>query len=94
MQESVPYTHLTLPTNFAVEMSWEVQQEWKYTAKAGGIASLVCTNYECTGCAHGLNATDSTILRPDNVRELSVAQSPHPDSLPSSPSTFPICQSP
>ena len=76
----------------AVEMSWEVQQEWKYTAKAGGIASLVGTNYEFTGGAHGMSATDTTIVRADTGEELSLAKMLQPDRSPSPAITIAICE--
>jgi hypothetical protein len=47
----------------AMAMPWEVQIEWKYTAKAGDIVSLVGTAYEFTGGAHGMTHTDTHIAR-------------------------------
>lgn len=76
----------------AIEMSWEVQQEWKYTAKAGGIASLVGTNYEFTGGAHGMGATDTKIVRSDTGEELSLAKMLLPDRSPSPAITIAICE--
>lgn len=76
----------------AVEMSWEVQQEWKYTAQAGGIASLVGTNYEFTGGAHGLSSTDTMIVRADTGEELSLAKMLMADRSPSPAITIAICE--
>ncbi len=76
----------------AIEMSWEVQQEWKYTATAGGIASLVGTNYEFTGGAHGMSATDTKIVRADTGEELSLAKMLLPDRSPSPAITIAICE--
>ncbi len=76
----------------AVEMSWEVQQEWKYTARAGGIASLVGTNYEFTGGAHGMGYTDTKIVRADTGEELSLAKMLLPDRSPSPAITIAICE--
>ena len=76
----------------AIEMSWEVQQEWKYTARAGGIASLVGTNYEFTGGAHGMSATDTKIVRADTGEELSLSKMLLPDRSPSPAITIAICE--
>jgi hypothetical protein len=76
----------------AVEMSWEVQQEWKYSAKAGGIASLVGTNYEFTGGAHGMGNTDTKIVRTDTGEELSLAKMLQADRSPSPAITIAICE--
>lgn len=42
---------------------WNVEIEWKYTAKAGDIVSLVGTAYEFTGGAHGMTYTDTHIAK-------------------------------
>lgn len=76
----------------AMEMSWEVQQEWKYTAQAGGLTSLVGTNYEFTGGAHGMSATDTKIVRADTGEELSLAKMLLPDRSPSPAITIAICE--
>lgn len=75
-----------------VEMSWEVQQEWKFSAKAGGIASLVGTNYEFTGGAHGMGNTDTKIVRADTGEELSLAKMLQADRSPSPAITIAICE--
>lgn len=76
----------------AVEMSWEVQVEWKYTAEAGGIASLVGANYEFTGGAHGMNYTSTRLARADTGEELSLAKMLQPDRSPSPAITIAICE--
>lgn len=76
----------------AMELSWEVEQEWKYSATAGGIASLVGTNYEFTGGAHGMNATDTKIVRADTGEELSLAKMLLTDRSPSPAITIAICE--
>lgn len=76
----------------AVEMSWEVQVEWKYTAKAGGIASLVGANYEFTGGAHGMNYTSTRLARGDTGEELSLDKMLQPDRSPSPAVTIAICE--
>ena len=76
----------------AVEMSWEIQREWKYLAKAGGIASLVGTNYEFTGGAHGMSYTDVKIARADTGEELSLAKMLQADRSPSPAITIAICE--
>jgi hypothetical protein len=56
----------------APAMPWEVKIDWKYTAKAGNIVSLVGTAYEFTGGAHGMTYTDTHIARADTGEQLTV----------------------
>ncbi len=54
----------------AIEMAWEVQTTWSYTAKAGGIVSLQGEQYEFTGGAHGMTMTGTHIARAGTGEEL------------------------
>jgi len=56
----------------ATAMPWEVMIEWKYTAKAGDIVSLVGTAYEFTGGAHGMTYTDTHIAKADTGEQLTI----------------------
>lgn len=56
----------------AMAMPWEVQIEWKYTAKAGDIVSLVGTAYEFTGGAHGMTYTDTHIAKAATGEQLTI----------------------
>jgi Deacetylase PdaC len=57
-------------TQGAPAMPWEVTIEWKYTASAGDIVSLVGTAYEFTGGAHGMTYTDTHIARAATGEEI------------------------
>jgi Deacetylase PdaC len=76
----------------AIEMSWEVQVAWKYTAQAGGIASLAGTAYEFTGGAHGMTYTDTLIAKADTGEALTLPQMLLPDRVPSPAITIAICE--
>jgi hypothetical protein len=56
----------------APAMPWEVKIDWKYTAKAGNIVSLVGTAYEFTGGAHGMTYTDTHIAKADTGEQITV----------------------
>lgn len=76
----------------AVEMSWEVQVAWKYTAQAGGIASLVGTAYEFTGGAHGMSYTDTLIAKTETGEKLTLDKIFLPDRWPSPALTIAVCE--
>ncbi len=73
-------------------LSWEIQIEWKQLAKAGGIVSLVGTNYEFTGGAHGMTYTDTLIAKADTGEELTIAKMLQADRSPSPALTIAICE--
>lgn len=76
----------------AVELAWEVNVEWTYTAKAGGIVSLVGTAYEFTGGAHGMTNTSTHIARADTGEELTVEGMMQPGRSPSPALVIAICE--
>jgi hypothetical protein len=55
-----------------VAMPWEVQIEWKYTAKTSDIVSLVGTAYEFTGGAHGMTYTDTHIAKAATGEQIAI----------------------
>lgn len=76
----------------AASLSWEVQIEWKQTARAGGIVSLVGTTYEFTGGAHGMTYTRTLLAKADTGEELSLARMLQADRSPSPALTIAICE--
>jgi hypothetical protein len=56
----------------AMAMPWEVLIEWKYTAKAGDVVSLVGTAYEFTGGAHGMTYTDTHIAKAATGEQITI----------------------
>ena len=56
-----------------MDMAWEVAINWRYTAKAGGIVSLVGDTYAFTGGAHGMSYTETHIARAATGDELTFA---------------------
>lgn len=76
----------------AEPMSWEIQIEWKQLAKAGGIVSLVGTNYEFTGGAHGMSYTRTLLAKADTGEELTLAKMLQADRSPSPALTIAICE--
>ena len=55
-----------------VAMPWEVQIEWKYTAKTSDIVSLVGTAYAFTGGAHGMTYTDTHIAKAATGEQIAI----------------------
>jgi hypothetical protein len=78
--------------NGAPAMPWELQIEWKYVAKAGGIVSLVGTAYEFTGGAHGMTFTDTHIARAATGEQLSLETMLNPGITPSPAITIAVCE--
>lgn len=56
----------------ATAMPWEVTIEWKYSAKADDIVSLVGTAYEFTGGAHGMTYTDTHIAKAATGEQITI----------------------
>lgn len=75
-----------------IEMAWEVNVEWKYTARAGGIVSLVGSAYEFTGGAHGMTNTSTHIARADTGEELTVDAMMQHGRSPSPALVIAICE--
>lgn len=78
--------------NGAPAMPWELKIDWKYTAKASGIVSLVGTAYEFTGGAHGMTFTDTYIARADTGEQLSLESMLNPGLSPSPAITIAVCE--
>lgn len=76
----------------AAEMQWAVKIDWKYTAKADGLVSLVGTAYEFTGGAHGMTFIDTHIARVDSGEQLELADMLLPDRSPSPAITIAVCE--
>lgn len=76
----------------AIEMSWDVEVKWAYTAKAGGIVSLAGHAEEFTGGAHGMNLTDTLIARAATGEKITLAQMLNPGQSPSPAITIAVCE--
>jgi hypothetical protein len=75
-----------------MEMAWEAKIDWDYTAKAGGIVSLVGTSYEFTGGAHGMTFTETLIARADTGETMTFESMLMPSRAPSPALTIAICE--